>query len=535
MNALRLTDRTRPWWTLMGACAGLFVLMLDSTALGLALPDMQRDLNASVEELQWVQNAYLLAMAVLVVTLSRLGDIFGRRRVYLLGIVLFATGAVLCALAWSPVAIIAGRVVQSAGGAAMLGLSLALASNAFSDADRPHALGIWATVSAIALAIGPLVGGVLIELVSWRAIFWLCLPVCVAGLAITVWAAPESRDETASTSLDWPGLATISVGLTAVVLALVQGKGWGWTSAATLGVLALGVVALGVFWVVEHRVPHPIVEFPLFRNRPYLGATAAAFALVGAYWGVMFFQPQYLQNILGYSVIVAGVLVLPITVPMVLFSEASTRVVARVGARATMTAGMACGIAGTLWLTAIGPGTTYVTGLLPGYLLFGVALALVYTPMSTAAMAAMPREKAGIAAGVLGMNRLMAGALVLAVMGAVFIHLQTNEVGHVLRERAGSVTPIDKRDVDALLAGSPEARAAVAALPPARQAAVRVTVKDAYTGALSGATWIIVALVAVGGALTWWLLAPERPPRPVREAADAEGPPDHHGHARLHL
>lgn len=531
----RLNERTRPWWTLLGACGGLFVLMLDSTALGLALPDLQRDLNASAEALQWVQNAYLLSMAVLVVTLSRLGDIYGRRRIYLLGTFVFGAGAILCALAWGPAVLVAGRVIQGAGGAAMLGLSLALASNAFSDADRPRALGIWTTISAIALAVGPLVGGLLIASVSWRAIFWLCVPVCVVGFAITAWAAPESRDESAGTELDWPGLAALSIGLTAVVLALVQGKGWGWGSAATLGTFVGGVAMLAVFWVVEHRVRHPIMEFPLFRNRPYLGATAAAFALVGAYWGVMFFQPQYLQNILGYSVIVAGLLVLPITVPMVLFSQASTKVIERVGVRITMTAGMVCGAAGTLWLTQIGPGTTYAGGLLPGYLLFGISLALVYTPMSTAAMAAMPREKAGIAAGVLGMNRLMAGALVLALMGAVFLHIQTDDVTQALEQRAGPATAIEKRDIDALLAGSPEAKAAVAALPPAPRAAVNVAAGDAFTDALSSSMWIVVVLVVVCAGLTWWLLAPAKPPPAVRAAVAPEDLHHHHGHSRLHL
>ena len=249
----------------------------------------------------------------------------------------------------------------------------------------------------------------------------------------------------------------------------------------------------------------------------------------------MFFQPQYLQNILGYSVIVAGLLVLPITVPMVLFSQASTKVIERVGVRITMTAGMVCGAAGTLWLTQIGPGTTYAGGLLPGYLLFGISLALVYTPMSTAAMAAMPREKAGIAAGVLGMNRLMAGALVLALMGAVFLHIQTDDVTQALEQRAGPATAIEKRDIDALLAGSPEAKAAVAALPPAPRAAVNVAAGDAFTDALSSSMWIVVVLVVVCAVLTWWLLAPAKPPPAVRAAVAPEDLHHHHGHSRLHL
>ena len=206
----------RQWWILLGSCASLFLLMLDSTALTLALPQIQRDLGASAEELQWVINAYLLAMCVLVVTFSRLGDQFGRRTVFLAGNALFTVGAMVCAVAPSAAVLIAGRVLQGAGAAAMLGLSLAIVSNAFSDADRPRALGIWTSVSAVALAVGPLVGGILIDRLSWRAIFWMAVPIAVAGMAVTRWQAPNRRDPEAGRQLD-PGLLAITGGLGALV------------------------------------------------------------------------------------------------------------------------------------------------------------------------------------------------------------------------------------------------------------------------------------------------------------------------------
>ena len=215
---------------LVGTCLGLFILMLDSTVVALALPTIEKDLHASADNVQWVLNGYLLVISVLVVTAGRLGDIYGRRRIFVIGMAVFGAGSVLAALASDDAVLVAARVVQGAGGAAMLSLSLAIVSHAFPVEQQGQALGIWAAVSALALAIGPLVGGALIE-VDWRLIFWINLPICALGIAITRWAAHESRDETSPPKLDYPGLATLTPGLLAFVFALVRADDWGWGSA----------------------------------------------------------------------------------------------------------------------------------------------------------------------------------------------------------------------------------------------------------------------------------------------------------------
>ena len=239
--------------------------------------------------------------------------------------------------------LIGGRVLQGVGAAPVLSLSLAIVCNVFPASEQPRALGIWAAVSAIALAIGPVVGGALIEL-DWRLIFWINLPVVAIGLAIMVAAAPESTDPGAGTRIDFSGLLALSVGLTAVVLAMVQARAW---SAGLIAALALGgVFVLALFAWVERRVRNPIVEFTLFRNGPYFGASAAAFAVVGSYWAVMFFQPQYLQDARGHSALLSGLLILPVTAPMVFISPFSGRLIGRFGARGLMSAGMAFGTAG---------------------------------------------------------------------------------------------------------------------------------------------------------------------------------------------
>jgi EmrB/QacA subfamily drug resistance transporter len=416
-------------------------------------------------------NGYLLTIAVLVVTAGRIGDMFGRKRVFVAGLLLFGAGSILSGAAQDPQMLIGGRLLQGVGAAPMLTLSLAIVCNVFPTAEQPRALGIWAGVSAVALALGPLVGGALIAL-DWRLIFWINLPIIALGVALILAAAPESTDPEAGTKIDLPGLIALTVGLAAAVLAMIQIEAWTRAAVAALG--ALGALALLAFWSIEHRVREPIVEFELFRNGPYFGASAAAFCLVGAYWSVMFFQPQYLQDVRGYSAIEAGLLILPVTAPMVFISPFSGRLIAAVGSRALMTVGMLFGAAGLVVLTQIAPDSSY--GLLAvGYLLFGISLGLVYAPMSTAAMAAMPRSKVGIASGVLAMDRIVAGALALAATGAVF---------HTLRGDG-----------------------------------------DGFTAAIAGSTWLLVGLGVLGAALAWGF---------VRDS-DHPVPPPHSHHHRFHL
>src|SRR5919204_2868357 len=373
---------------------------------------------AARSELQWVLNGYLLVIAALVVSAGRLGDIFGRRAVFASGLAVFAAGSILAGAAPTPEAVIAGRLVQGVGAAATLPLSLALVTDAFPPARRAQAVGIWTAISSLALAIGPLIGGILVD-ADWRLIFWINVPLCAIGLAIVLVAVRESRDEAATRRIDLPGLVLLSAGLTAVVLPLAESEQWGFDSPATIALLAAGAALLVAFHRTERRARQPIVDFDLFRNGPYFGATAAAFALVGAYWALMLLQPQYLQDVLRHSAVASGLLILPITVPMIVISPFAGPLIARLGARGLMSAGMLCGAAGVALLTRGDAASRYDT-VLPGFLLFGVALGLVYAPMSSAAMAALPASKAGIASGVLAMNRVLAGALSVAVCGAIF-------------------------------------------------------------------------------------------------------------------
>ena len=464
----------RRWWILAGASAGLFMLMLDSTAIALALPSIRLDLGASTSGIQWAQNVYLLVLAALVTTLGRVGDLVGRRLIFSAGLIVFALGSIVCATADSIAVLVAGRAVQGVGAAAMLALSLAIATLAFPPERRARAIGIWAAVSSIALAIGPLVGGAVVEFASWRWLFALNLPLAALSLVVIAAAMPESRDETAGRRIDVPGLLTLSAGLTLLVLALVQGKAWGWDSPRTLGALGAGIALLALFVAVERRVSEPIIDLSLFDSGPYLGASAAAFALVGSYWTVMFLLPQYLDLALRFSTARAGVLMLPVTFPMAVMSPVVGRAVARIGARLVMTAGMACATLGMLLLTRLDATSNYYD-VAPGLILFGVALGFVYAPMSAAAMAALPPEKAGVASGALAMIRCLAGAVLLAGAGALFQHVE-----------------VEKRSSGQSFEG-------------------------AFAAGIADSAWLLAAVLLVGTVLTWLL---------VRSAADAHKP--HH-------
>ena len=469
----------RRWWILAGASTGLFMLMLDSTAIALALPAIRLDLGASTSGIQWAQNIYLLALAALVTTLGRLGDLVGRRLVFGAGLIVFSLGSIACAMADSIALLVAGRAIQGAGAAAMLALSLAIATLAFPAEQRGRAIGIWAAVSSIALAIGPLVGGVVVEIASWRWLFLLNIPLAAVSLAVLAAFMPESRDESSGRKIDVAGVIVLSAGLTLLVLALVQGKAWGWSSADTLGALGAGVAMLALFVVAERRAAEPIIDLELFRSGPYLGASAAAFALVGSYWTVMFLLPQYLDLALRFSTARSGLLMLPVTVPMAVISPLVARLVARASARLVMTAGMACATLGMLFLTRLDGSSNY-WDVAPGLLLLGLALGFVYAPMSAAAMAALPPEKAGVASGALAMIRCLAGAVLLAGAGAVFQHVEVEE-----RSSGGSF-------------------------------------EAAFAAGIAETAWMLAAVLLAGTVLTWLL---------VRSAREVHEP----HHRRFHL
>jgi EmrB/QacA subfamily drug resistance transporter len=414
-----ITDDNRKWWTLGAMCFALFMVMLDNTVVNVALPSIQRDLEASISQLEWVINGYTLTFAVLIATGGRLGDIFGRRLTFLVGVVIFAITSATAGLAQDPAMLIGSRAIQGIGAALMIPGTLSIITNTFPAAERGKAIGMWAGVSAVALSIGPVVGGFFTEYITWRAIFFINLPVAVAAVIVTVFAVRESRDESVDRRVDYPGVVMLTAGLTAIVLALIEGNSWGWGSTGVVSLLAGGALALAAFVAIEFRSPAPMVEFGLFKTREFIGATSVAFIVTFAMLGTFFFMAIYMQNVLGYGALEAGIRFLPTTLLIAVIAPLSGRVADRVGPAWPMSIGLAV-LSFSLYLfSSIDIHTTY-SGLLVPFMLMGVGIALVMSPMSTAAMNAVSVQKAGIASGVLQMSRMIGGTVGVAATGAIF-------------------------------------------------------------------------------------------------------------------
>jgi EmrB/QacA subfamily drug resistance transporter len=418
---MALNEGNRRWWTLAAMCFALFMAMLDNTVVNVALPSIQRDLHMSTAGLEWTVNAYMLAFGVLLVTGGRLGDIFGRRRVFLLGVLLFAAASALIGFSQSSAWLIGWRAIQGVGAALMMPATLSIITNAFPPQERGKAIGTWAGVSALALAIGPVLGGVLVEHVSWQSIFFINLPVAAGAIAVTLFATRESRDETVLPKVDVAGFATITLGLTALTLALVEAASWGWGSPRILGLFALAAAGLAAFAAVERRVRVPMVDFSFFGSRTFLGANIVAFIVSFAMLGMFFFLTLYMQNVLHYSPLEAGIRFLPTTLMVIVVAPIAGRQTDRIGPRPLMTAGLALVTTSLLWQSFLTP-TTGFGFLLPGFVLMGIGIALVMSPMSTAAMNAVDQSKAGVASGVLSMNRMVGGVLGVAVLGTFIGH-----------------------------------------------------------------------------------------------------------------
>lgn len=414
---LALNDDNRRWWTLAAMCFALFMIMLDNTVVNVALPSIKKDLDASIATLTWTVSAYTLSLAVLLITGGRLGDIFGRRKVFLVGVVLFAASSAFIGFSQTDAWLIAGRVLQGAGAALMMPATLSIITNTFPPHERGKALGTWAGVSALALAIGPVVGGYLVEYVSWQSIFFLNLPVAAGALAITLFATHESRDETVLPKLDLSGIAAISIGLGALTLALVQAHTWVWGSTANVGLFVVAAIGLAAFVYVERRVRVPMVDFDFFRSRTFLGASLVAFIVSFAMLAMFFFVAIYMQDIEHYTPLEAGVRFLPTTLMIILVSPLSGRLADRIGPRPLMTGGLLLVAISMFWQSYLSVGSGFAF-LAPGFVLMGIGMGLVMSPMSAAAMNAVDRTKAGVAGGILSMSRMIGGTLGVAVLGA---------------------------------------------------------------------------------------------------------------------
>ncbi len=507
----RLTDENRRWWTLGAMCFALFMIMLDNTVVNVALPSIQRSLHTTTSALEWTVNAYTLTFAVMLVTGGRLGDLFGRRRMFLIGVAIFGASSFMIGLAQSDTWLVGFRAVQGIGSGFMMPATLSIITNTFDAHERGRAIGTWAGVSAMALAIGPVLGGFLAQDVSWQAIFFINVPIALLAIAVTLFAAHESRDETAAREIDIPGMATLTIGLAALVLALVESNSWGWGSPRVIGLFATTLVMLPAFAIIERRRRVPMVDFSFFRSRSFFGANVVAFIVSFAMLAMFFFLALYMQDILRYSPLQAGLRFLPSTVMVMIVAPIAGRAADRVGSRPLMSAGLFCVAVAMFLMTGITVHSDYEL-LLVAFLLMGLGMGLVMSPMSTVAMNSVDRTKAGVASGVLSMVRMIGGTFGVAVMGAI--------IGTLGRERLATLLPQVSTGERASLVNGLGSGATGSHLP----LQVQVAMAHTYVYALSNALYVGCGLALLGSLLAWTLISggPVQPALAEQPAATAE-------------
>jgi len=495
----------RRWWTLVVLCLSLLVISLDNTILNVALPTLERDLGASSSQLQWIVDSYMLVFAGLLLTAGAIGDRFGRRKALTFGLAVFGLGSALSAMAGSAGMLIASRALMGIGGALIMPSTLSILTAVFPAEERPRAIGAWAAVSGLGIAIGPVAGGWIVEHADWSWIFLVNIPFVVAALLAQRPLVPESRDP-AAPRLDFPGFALSTAGLVALVWGVIEAPSWGWTDARILGAFAAAAALIAAFVAWERHTPEPMLDVRLFRNRRFSAASGAITLSFFAMFGAIFFLTQYLQLVLGYSAFEAGVRVLPVALGIVVASPLSAKLTARMGAKVVVAAGLTLIAAALLLMTGFEVDSTYDAVAL-SYLLLGMGIGLAMTPATDSVMGSLPLAKASVGSAVNDAARTTGGALGVAILGSV---LSSGYRG----------------DMDAVSAGAAAQESLAGALATASRIGgasgerLATTAQEAFVNGMHAAV-LVAAGIAIVGALVALVFLPSREAAPATIVPEA--------------
>jgi EmrB/QacA subfamily drug resistance transporter len=408
----------RRWWTLVAVGLATFMTYLDNNVTNVAIPTIQRDLHLSIAGLEWVVSSYILVFAGLLLAGGRLADVYGRRRLFMIGLSVFTLASLGAGLAGSGGVLIGARLVQGLGAALVVPTTLAIIVATFdSSRERATAIGVWTAIGAMALAFGPLIGGFISQHVHWGWIFFINVPIGIITFVIGTLSIRESRGEEVA-RIDVPGLVTSAVSLFALTYALIEGHDKGWTSGLILASFALSAVAAAAFLFIESRAAHPMVSLSLFRSRVFSGGTVTMMLWAFGIFGIYFFTSLYLQNVLGFSPTKAGLVFIPMALCMAAFASIAGPVTARLKAHRTVALGMVIMAAGLVLFARQGTGAS-VASLMPGFLLFGAGAGLMNVPLTNAVLHSMPPSRSGVASALLNASRELAGLLGITIIGAV--------------------------------------------------------------------------------------------------------------------
>ncbi|WP_299955432.1 MFS transporter [uncultured Modestobacter sp.] len=504
----------RKWLPLVAICTGTFMLLIDVTIVNVALPDMATDLDTSFGQLQWVVDVYALALAALVLGAGSLADLFGRRKLYLIGLVLFAVASLGSGLAPDAGSLIAARALQGVGGAVMFATTIALINTSYEGRDRGTAFGIWGAVVGASAALGPILGGALTEL-SWRWIFFVNLPVCVLAVGLTLAAVQEARQPNAPRP-DVPGIALFTLGAGGVVFGLVRAASDGWSAPVSWGPLVAGLAVLAGWVLVELRRPAPMLDVRLFGSRSFTGIMVGALVLNGAAFANLIYTSLWLQSIGGLSPLQAGCVFIPLSALSFGVAAGAGRFLQTRPPRLVLGGGLLLVGAGGLLLGLVDADSTWRV-LVPGLAVLGAGVGMANPTLASAALAAVPRERSGMASGAVNTARQLGFALGVAVLGSIF----TAQAASVLRD-AGATDPADT--ASALTAG--QAGQLIGSAPSSARADLADLLGTAYAGGLREVFLACGVSGIVGGLLVLWLVRAAAPSQGHQAPRPAERPQD---------
>jgi EmrB/QacA subfamily drug resistance transporter len=495
----------RKWWTLIAVSVAIFLLLLDITVVNVALPDIQRSLHSSFSDLQWVVNAYSLTLAAFLLTSGSVSDLIGRRRVFVAGLFVFTGASAVCGLSSTPLMLNLARAVQGTGGAMMFATSLALIGQAFHGKERGTAFGVFGAVTGAAVAVGPVLGGVITSTLGWEWIFFVNVPIGAIAVFVTLTQVEDSRDPNAR-GVDWVGLVTFSSSLFLLVYALVEGNGKGWGSTEIVALLIIAAGLMATFIVAEHVQSQPMLDLKLFRRPAFTGASIVAFALSSSFFAMFLYMTLYLQDVLGYGPLQAGLRFLPTTLLAFFVAPIAGKLSVRVPVRLLLGSGLLLVGVGLVALTVIEADSTW-TALIPGFVLGGAGIGLVNPPLASTAIGVVPAEHSGMASGINSTFRQVGIATGIAGLGAVFQHSVTHGTSSALvaSGQAREIASAAHGQLGTLLE-SGEVTQIAHSLGPAARTALDHAYRVGFTGAFDTIALIAAVVALVGSALAFVLV-----------------------------
>lgn len=493
---------SRKWAVLAVISLSLFMILLDVTIVNIALPHIMEELKVSLASIEWVLNIYILVFAMLLLTLGKLGDIYGRRRLFLIGLIIFSLSSLGCSLAPNFAFLLVTRGIQAIGGAAMMPATLSILNVEFSQGQKGMALGIWGAIAGAANALGPIIGGSLVDAFSWRYIFVINVPIGIFAIIATLLIVKESTDPIVKKRIDYPGVVLISLALFSLTYALVEGQSYGWTSGIILGLFAVSAAGLIIFIPVELKTSIPLAQLRLFRNRNFAAGNFVALVIMLGLLGVIFLVLLFLQIVLGFSAIKAGLTMLPLPIMIMFAAPVAGRLTDRIGGRWLLFAGTLISALGIYLMSNLSAATTEVSLIVP-MVVCGLGMGLIMAPVTTVVMNGTPVEQSGMGAGILSSVRQIGSVMGIAVLGAILQNQLVNNITGALGKISQLPPAVKDQVLSSLTSGSLSLGAGPnisgsANLPPGLMAQLTSMFKDQFAYSLNAAMKVGIIIVLLG-------------------------------------